>query len=51
MNQKNRGEPAKKACKSGQEEDNHENGKKQFIYAMNISHYSGVRVQREGLRG
>jgi hypothetical protein len=27
---------AKKACKSGRREDNHENGKKQFIYAMNI---------------
>jgi hypothetical protein len=33
--QKNRGEPGKKACKSGRREDNHENGKKQFIYAMN----------------
>jgi hypothetical protein len=33
---KNRAEPGKKACKIGQWEDNHENGKKQFIYAMNI---------------
>jgi hypothetical protein len=29
-------EPGKKACKSGRREDNHENGKKQFIYAMKI---------------
>src|SRR5271155_1028239 len=34
--EQNRSEPGKKACKSEQEEDNHENGKKQFIYAMNI---------------
>jgi hypothetical protein len=34
--QKNRREPGKKAYKSGQEEDNHENGEKQFVCAMNI---------------
>jgi hypothetical protein len=34
--EKNRGRTGKKACKSGRWEDNHENGKKQFIYAMNI---------------
>jgi len=30
-----RGRTGKKACKSGRWEDNHKNGKKQFIYAMN----------------
>jgi hypothetical protein len=34
--QKNGCEPCKKACKSGQLNNNHENGKKQVIYAMNI---------------
>lgn len=34
--EKNRGEPAIKACKSGRSEDNHKHGKQQFIYAMNI---------------
>jgi hypothetical protein len=34
--EKNRGELGKKAYKSGRREDNHENSKKQFIYAMNI---------------
>jgi hypothetical protein len=51
--EKNRGEPAKKACKSGQEEDNHENGKKQFIYAINIksngkSRFMGIDIGRAG---
>jgi hypothetical protein len=44
--EKNRGEPGKKACKSGQEEDNHENGKKQFIYAMNIKSNRKSRLKR-----
>jgi len=43
--EKNRGEPGKKACKSGQEEDNHENGKKQFIYAMNIKSNGKSRIR------
>jgi hypothetical protein len=37
VSEKNRGRTGKKACKSGRREDNHENGKKQFIYAMNIN--------------
>jgi hypothetical protein len=36
VSEKNRGRSGKKACKSGRREDNRENGKKQFIYAMNI---------------
>ena len=35
--EKNRGKPGKKACKSRRSEDNDENGKKQFIYAMKIN--------------
>ena len=36
MPQKNRRDAGKQACKSGRRQDNHENGKKQFIYTMNI---------------
>src|SRR5271155_2512470 len=42
--EQNRSEPGKKACKSEQEEDNHENGKKQFIYAMNIKSNGKSRI-------
>jgi len=44
--EKNRGESGKKACKSGRREDNHENGKKQFIYAMNIKSNGKSRMKR-----
>jgi hypothetical protein len=44
--EKNRGEPGKKACKSGRREDNHENGEKQFIYAMNIKSNGKSRVNK-----
>ncbi len=44
--EKNRGEPGKKACKSGRREDNHENGKKQFIYTMNIKSNGKSRFTR-----
>src|SRR5271154_3415895 len=43
--EQNRSEPGKKACKSEQEEDNHENGKKQFIYAMNIKSNGKSRLK------
>jgi hypothetical protein len=43
--QKNRREPGKKACKSRRREDNHENGKKQFIYAMNIKSNGKSRIE------
>jgi DNA polymerase III epsilon subunit-like protein len=36
VSEKNRGRTGKKACKFGRREDNHETGKNQFIYAMNI---------------
>ena len=42
--EKNRGEPGKKACKFGRREDNHENGKKQFIYVMNIKSNGKSRI-------
>ena len=48
--EKNRGESGKKACKSGQEEDNHENGKKQFIYAMNIKSNGKSRLNMFPIR-
>jgi hypothetical protein len=36
VSEKNRGRTGKKACKSVENEQRQENGKKQFIYAMNI---------------
>ena len=45
--QKNRGRSGKKACKSVRSEDNHENGKKQFIYAMNNKSNGKSRIKWE----
>ena len=44
---KTEGELGKKTCKSGRREDNHENGKKQFIYAMNIKSNGKSRFVRK----
>jgi hypothetical protein len=47
--EKNRGEPGKKACKSRRWEDNYENGKKQFIYAMNNKSNGKSRLTKKKL--
>jgi hypothetical protein len=45
--QKNRCEPFKKACNFGQLNNNHENGRKQFIDTMNIKSNGKSRLKRE----
>jgi hypothetical protein len=44
VSEKNRGRTGKKACKFGRREDNHETGKNQFIYAMNIKSNGKSRI-------